>query len=414
MPDQRYTLTGDSQVEDGVRNLLAQFTAAVVAELTPAAVVLSGSFARGEGGAYQVDGAIRATSDIDLTVVYRGPTSLLRAILARPGAARLAAKLNRTFPSVRVDLATRPAALLRWPAATLDSYELLRSGRALYGTVRLAPPSQVRIEDIPPGEIAQQLCKRGVGLLISWVRLMTAEGSWDADVARSVQLDVDKAFLACGDAWLFRYGEYDHRLLVRVERFRALPRLPHSPTARLREEYERSAHDRLHPSADLSPLRTAHLERWQRAVEEWLRCDESYASWTRDTRPSASTPQLGRHPVQTVRRAINALRRVSRGLPNEGQQREALPLLLQLTLADRDDAALRGTASALLQTPTKDPADLPALVSRILLAWHPSGAALAAARQATSITQRAGGQAGDNAPESSVERAAVQLASPLV
>jgi predicted nucleotidyltransferase len=70
----------------------------VVAELAPAAVVLSGSFARGEGGAYLSGQELRATSDIDLIAVYRGADSVARAALARRRARKLSAKLSRTSP----------------------------------------------------------------------------------------------------------------------------------------------------------------------------------------------------------------------------------------------------------------------------------------------------------------------------
>jgi hypothetical protein len=129
---------------------------------------LSGSFARGEGGAYFSGQEIRTTSDLDLIAVYRGPDSLIRAALARRSARKLAKQLSRNFPRARLDLTTRPAFLLRWPATTLDYHELLRSARLLHGELRLPPPSEVRIDDIPPGEITRQLRKRGAGLLLSW------------------------------------------------------------------------------------------------------------------------------------------------------------------------------------------------------------------------------------------------------
>ncbi|MGH7612855.1 MAG: hypothetical protein ACREMW_02270, partial [Gemmatimonadales bacterium] len=127
MADRPFTLTGDPRVEAGMQALLRDITAAVVAELAPAAVVLSGSFARGEGGAYLSGQEIQATSDIDLIAVYRGPDSVVRAALARRTPRRLAKKLSRQFPRARLDLTTRPAILLRWPATTLDHHELLRT-----------------------------------------------------------------------------------------------------------------------------------------------------------------------------------------------------------------------------------------------------------------------------------------------
>jgi len=374
--DRPYTLSGDSRIEAGIRTLLQDITAAVVAELDPAAVVLSGSFARGEGGAYLSGQEIRATSDIDLIAVYSGPDSVVRAALARPRARKLARKLSRSFPRARLDLTTRPAFLLRWPATTLDYHELLRSARLLHGALRLPPPSEVRIDDIPPGEITRQLQKRGAGLLLSWVRMMAAGEVLSTDIAQGVQLDVDKAFLACGDAWLFRHGEYDHRLLVRVERFRRLFSIRLGPTARLHEEYERSARQRLLPGPDIGLRQAAHRERWRIAVEEWLRCYESHEAWSGSPRNGSPPATAGWHPVRAVKHTIGALRRMVMGLPTEKDQWNALPVLLQLALRKGPRASLYAIASALLHTRAANPPRLLPLVRRFMLAWRPSGAPL--------------------------------------
>src|SRR5574341_615315 len=112
--------------------------------------MLSGSFARGEGGAYLADDALRLTSDIDLIAVYRGPGSVLRAMLNRSRAAGLAPTLQRIAPGARVDLVVRPTVLFSHLPATLDAYELLRSGRALHGIMKLPPPRAVQLQDVPP------------------------------------------------------------------------------------------------------------------------------------------------------------------------------------------------------------------------------------------------------------------------
>ena len=374
MSDRPFTLTGDSRIEAGVRTLLQHITAAVVAELAPAAVVLSGSFARGEGGAYLCGPEIRATSDIDLIAVYSGPDSLVRAALARRSARKLAKQLSRSFPRARLDLTTRPAFLLRWPATTLDYHELLRSARLLHGALRLPPPSEVRIDDIPPSELTRQLRKRGAGLLLTWVRMSTADEVLSTDIAQSVQLDVDKAFLACGDAWLYRHGEYDHRLLVRVERFRRLLSIRLGPTARLHEEYERSAQQRLLPSPDIGLRQAAHRERWRIAVEEWLRCYESYEAWSGSPRNGSPPATAGWHPVRVVKHTIGAVRRLVLGLPTEQQQWDALPILLQMALGNGAADSSYAIASGLLRTRAANPPGVLPLVRRFLLVWHPTGA----------------------------------------
>lgn len=375
MSDQPYTLTGESRIEAGVRTLLHDITAAVVAELAPSAVVLSGSFARGEGGAYLRGHEVRTTSDIDLIAVYSGPGSMVRAALARRGTRKLVKRLSRAFPTARLDLTTRPAMHMRWPATTLAYHAMLRSARLLHGELRLPPPSEVRIDDIPPNEITRLLLRRGAGLLLAWVRMSTAEEVLGSDIAQNVELDVDKAFLACGDAWLFRHGEYDHRLLVRVERFRGLRSIRLGPTARLHEEYERSAHQRLFPSPDIGLRPAAYRERWRGAVEEWLRCYASHVAWSGPLRNGLPTVAGGWHSVRAVKHTAGAVRRLILGLPTEQQQWEALPVLLQLAALGNEGAdSLYAIASDLLRTRAKNPPSLMPLVRRFLLVWHPAGA----------------------------------------
>ena len=373
MADRPFTLSDDPQIEAGIRTMLRDITAAVVAELAPAAVVLSGSFARGEGGAYLSDQEIQATSDIDLIAVYSGPDSVVRAALARRSARNLGKRLSRNFPRVRLDLTARPAFLLRWPATTLAYHELLRSARLLHGTLRLPPPSEVRIDDMPPGELTGLLRKRGAGLLLTWVQMMAADEVLSTDIAQSVQRDVDKAFLACGDIWLYRHGEYDHRLLVRVERFRRLPSMQLGPSARLHEQYERSANQRLFPGPNVGLRQTEHRLRWRSAVEEWLSCHESYAAWCASP-GNGSRPTEGWHPVRAVKHVVGGMRRQMLGLPTERQQWDALPVLLQLALGNGSADSLYAIASDLLRARAVQPPGLYPLVRRFLLAWHPKEA----------------------------------------
>ncbi len=381
MPHVFYTLTGDPEIEAGIQRLIEQITSAVVKELTPAAVVLHGSLARGEAGAYKTGNQVHVVNDVDLVAVYDGPTAAFRSLLARKRAKALAEALSRKLPRMQVDLITRPAILLRWPPPSLAYFQLLRSARVLYGGVRLAAPSRVRLEDVPPHDIARLLFTRGGGLLGAWVWLTTADGDLREEIARAVQLDVDKAFLACGDALLYRHGQYDHRAVVRAERFRILRSRGNGAGPRLSEEYEIAARDRLYPSSQVTLSRGKLLRRWQGAVEEWLACFKSCEHWQLHPRSyRASSPEW--HPARLMPRMVNVARRLSGGLPSARQQRTVLPMLLQLALDDRNGEALYETVSRVLKTKAHGDHKLAALVSGFLFGWHPTGAALAAARQA--------------------------------
>jgi len=387
MPERRYTITPHSDAEAALRTLVDQLRDAVVAELEPAALLLSGSFARGEGGAYMAGGVVRTTSDLDLIAVFRGPFSVVQTVLARRKAGALSQRLRRRFPGTRIDLTVRPALLLTWPPATLDYYDLLRSARVLHGALRLPSAAAVRLDDIPPEERRRVLVKRGVGLLAAWLRLSDgADLASDAD-GRALESDIDKAYLASGDAWLHRYAHYDHRLLVRMERLRN-PYLIREPTDTLRFEYEASGRRRLTPHAIVSRSAAAHRARWLGAAEEWLRAAALLDAW--EQHPDAPRDiHPWRHPARAARHAIATVRRVARGLPSPARQREALPLLLRLALGDEGSAWLFPTIAGLLRLPTTEPSDITTLIHRFLFAWDRGDTASAPAVEVHSLAIRA-------------------------
>lgn len=366
MSDRPYTVAPDSETEQAVQDLVHQVRTLVVHELDPAALLISGSFGRGEGGAYVVDGALHTTSDLDLVVVYRGPASVWRTLLARRRVAAVTAVVARAFPGVSIDLTIRPAVLLSWPPATLDYYDLLRSARLLHGAVRLPPPSAVRLDDIAPVERRRALEKRGVSLLVSWLRLASSDDWLTEAAARGTEAEIDKAYLACGDAWLLSGGGYDHRLHVRMQRLGSLVTPVGSPSPLLRSEYETSGLRRLLPGPLVPRWAARHLQRWRGAAAEWTQAHKL----VRGGKRTGSTWHPWRHPARAVRHALAVARQVARGLPTPDRQRLALPYLLRLAQGDREEAWLLQTTANLLRTPAADRTDLPALVRRFLLAWN--------------------------------------------
>ena len=126
MTERPFTVAPVSETESAVGALLHALRDDVVSSLAPDALLLSGSFGRGEGGAFMAGDAVCTVSDLDLIAVYRGPTSVVRTILARRSAANLVSRWRRTFPGAQIDLTVRHALLLNWPPATLDYFALLR------------------------------------------------------------------------------------------------------------------------------------------------------------------------------------------------------------------------------------------------------------------------------------------------
>ena len=74
---------GGVGIDDELRVLLKSIASEVVRQLGADAVVLYGSFSRGEGGAYRTQGTLRVANDFDLIAVYEGLAQIPRALFNR-------------------------------------------------------------------------------------------------------------------------------------------------------------------------------------------------------------------------------------------------------------------------------------------------------------------------------------------
>jgi len=217
---------------------------------------------------------------------------------------------------------------------------------------------------------------------MAWAWLAAGDADFSELAARTVQQAVDRVFLACGDLWLYRNQQYDHRLATRVERFRVLRTAGPNPSPRLREEYELSVRERLFPSEALKLSRAEHHTRWQVAVEEWLACFKAREGLGLPAREGFLALRSHWHPLRLGLRIIKAVRGYSNGLLSARAQTKVLPLLLAWALDDRDNGARSESIAAVMGAQEDDAYDLPSMVDRFLLAWEPTGEARNAAGQA--------------------------------
>lgn len=369
MIDLPYTSAALPEIESDVRALLEQITSAVVAELQPAAILLCGSLARGEGGAYRVGRETRLTTDVELLAVYAGRNEMLRAWRARRRTAALRETLAESLAVPQLSLATVPAALLRNPPPSLTSFEMLRSSRVLYGSAELARPSTLPLERVSPENMMQRLVKSGNALLVAWSWLTGSDAILSDGAARAVGAGIDAVFLACGDTWLFRTRHYDTRLAVRAEWLR----LPFAPgpglSERLRDEYQVAVRERLFPSARNNASRAEQLVRWEHAAIEWIGCYRATRQWAWWGRYGLRVVREGWHPI---RRAMGNMAEAAHtgtdgGIP-VATQRKVLPLLIEWALEGWEDPARRDRVASMLHLRREESRDLTYLVVKFLSA----------------------------------------------
>jgi hypothetical protein len=209
------------------------------------AVVLTGSFGRGEGGVFQDgSGAWRPVNDYDIFVV--SPRDHSRELKGLGEA--LARQLGLDF----LDLGWTDGKWSHWPL-TVANYDLKYGSQVVAGDARIldALPAYASAE-LPVYEAAKLLLNRTAGLLSGLRGDMLGGAQLTADQSRYLANQIAKAQMALGDSYLIRWGGYDASYRVRRERFAAL-----APGAGLSEDVVRhvtQGYDfKLHPDYSRYP-----------------------------------------------------------------------------------------------------------------------------------------------------------------
>ncbi len=212
----RYTLDPSPEADEIVQGHLDRIVEGINKRVgSVEAVVLTGSFGRGEGGVYRdANGTIHPVNDYDLVVVDRRNLS---GQLKTLGSA-LAQELNIDF----VDLGWNDGNWSDLPL-TIFNYDLKYGSMVIAGdeTVFDRLPAYASA-NLPVYEFVRLLLNRTAGLLSGMQGDWFAEGQPTAEQQRYLTNQVIKALLALGDWHLWKWKGYDSSYAKRRERFKAL------------------------------------------------------------------------------------------------------------------------------------------------------------------------------------------------
>jgi hypothetical protein len=215
-PAGRFTGDGSQEAEAVVLAHLERIVQAVGERVGAVeAIVLTGSFGRGEGGVYRdAAGIIRPVNDYDLLVIDRRN---LQATLAGLGES-LARELGIDF----VDLGWSDGQWSQLPL-TIFHYDLKFGSQVIAGdrTVLDRIPAYASA-DMPPYEIVKLLLNRSAGLLSGLTGEPLQGAAPTADAARYRINQAAKALMAVGDWHLLRWEGFDSSYRLRSARFAAL------------------------------------------------------------------------------------------------------------------------------------------------------------------------------------------------
>ena len=212
----RFTPQSDPAAEQTVQQHLDTIVAAVRQRVGPfEAVVLTGSFGRGEGGVYQDDsGRWRPVNDYDIFVVSPRDSS--------PELKPLSESLAKELGLDYLDLGWTDGQWGQW-SPTVANYDLKYGSQVIAGDTQILDRlPNYAAADLPVYEAVKLLLNRTAGLLTGLRGEMLGGTALSADQHRYLSNQIAKAQMALGDSYLIHWGGYDASYRLRRERFAAL------------------------------------------------------------------------------------------------------------------------------------------------------------------------------------------------
>lgn len=359
-----FTAWDDPAADAAVREQLGLITRELVETVRPDAVVLAGSFGRGEGAVRRRQGALEFLSDYEVCVVARRLRQRLRLDgVARRLAGRLPARPS-LFWVTPGRLRANRLKNLSWGTGppSVMMYELKAGSRLLYGSAPLA------VNPIAPETLPVQ---EGVYFILN--RMIEAVGaSLGPESTSRTEYALAKLVLALGDALLIRGGAYHYSCRRRLASLREhYQRLcwPVFTGGDFLELYEAAARMKLCP--DQAPrLDSAAVAPATARTLRFLALEEMGF-------PALAWPEWPRHYLAYCRRAVPPLYRAG-PLPLVGNFYENLVSAVKLARV-----GIRFSPAALLAGPSWRQvvyAAVPAVFFASPLAAQPEAALLASAR----------------------------------
>ena len=363
-------------------------------------LALIGSFGRGEGGVRLEKGKITIVNDLDFVVVPRG----LGFWGWHRHASALAAEaevLAEYLEIKQIDIGFRTVAMLRRPPLTVADYEIAAGHMVLSGSP--LPVDLGRFEEghaIPLKEGTVYFLNRGSGLLLAR-RYLSSGGALRNHDAENFAIEIDKAVLAMGDAFLIERRLYTASYRERSNRMAGLDLTTLTDGAWIQSRYLAAVERKLFPGR--RSVKADPMGLWEEVQQVFLRfflgyenrrIGRSFENWLEYSGAIGQRWRSGRR--HALGRGLRSLVEggVVGGILSPARWREAarrqprrllqiMPLLLCAVEPNRVRVEELEQAEQLLGHATdgrhQDRWD--GAVNRYLLLYHPTGAAGKIARR---------------------------------
>ncbi|NLT41872.1 MAG: hypothetical protein GXX93_04295 [Anaerolineae bacterium] len=214
-----YTLDHNHEIDSTIERHLIEIRDVLLAELSaqgcrPQAILLSGSFGRGEGSAWYQEGAVHIASDYEINVVcdsWRARKALERARRRFADSTPVPVSLSQ-ITSRRLRQGRTRNLSFGPPRHSIYMYEVKAASQVLHGSLD-GLLGAVDPTIIPPEE----------GVLLVSNRMLEVLESWLRPQQDGLEHALAKLVLACGDAVLLSRGLYHYSYVERAQRLAELP-----------------------------------------------------------------------------------------------------------------------------------------------------------------------------------------------
>lgn len=206
----RYTLHEDRRVDQAVEAHLETIRTVVLRHTRPQALLLAGSFGRGEGSVTPGPDGLRFHSDYEVCLISPSPAAraAVDAIMVElKQCVDVPVSLFWNTPARLWHNRTRNLSFGR-PLATIGMYELKAGSQVFYGDFDLRV-NAIEATHIPLSE----------GLRLIENRMMEVVETWRRGEQEGLVFATAKLILACGDALLLQQGVYHYSYAERARRF---------------------------------------------------------------------------------------------------------------------------------------------------------------------------------------------------
>lgn len=211
-----WLLVQDPEIDQNLRPVVLDCVHRLVAQLLPrpVAVVLTGSFARGEGSVARVDGRLKVLGDMEFMVFFHADACL---DYVQDALVNQAKRLEEHMADCGIDCAMEFSPVTIEYAQSLRphifGYELLRHGHRLWGRDPFIDVLRFPATAIPKWDAWRMLNNRVIEQL-QWLDMLQ---DGDRDLLQSAFYQVVKCYLDIATSLLIFKGDYRDRYAERAE-----------------------------------------------------------------------------------------------------------------------------------------------------------------------------------------------------